>query len=126
MTTTEQTTCPSWCTSVVRFHDDTNAHDGPGWEVERVEVGAGSEEDGTFVVNISGSEVLTIDQAEALAVALGRAITWAREMSAPVPVTTGTHIFGCNLPPEHRGACLLDRPFRIRPEGGREYLGGDR
>lgn len=31
------------------------------------------------------------------------------------------HIFGCYLPADHRGACLLRRPFRIRRSGGRPY-----
>lgn len=32
------------------------------------------------------------------------------------------HLEGCRLAPDHAGACLLARPFRFRPEGGREYL----
>lgn len=32
------------------------------------------------------------------------------------------HLVGCRLDPDHPGACLLGRPFRIRPEGGREYI----
>lgn len=39
------------------------------------------------------------------------------------PAAGGFHLDGCTLDPQHRGACILDRPFRIRPEGGREYVG---
>lgn len=35
---------------------------------------------------------------------------------------TAQHLDGCRLAADHPGACLLGRPFRIRPEGGREYL----
>lgn len=36
------------------------------------------------------------------------------------------HLQGCHLPTDHHGPCLLHRPFRIRPENGREHLGGAR
>lgn len=47
-------------------------------------------------------------------------------MNAYTPPGWGAiHLDGCTLDPDHAGACLLARPFRIRPEGGREYLDHD-
>lgn len=124
---TTRNTCPDWCTSAGRWHDDDNSHDGPGTVVHGVELGTGTVEGAPVVTLDATSAILTIDQAGELAAALGSAIAWARRLdSKQPPAAGGLHLDGCTLNPEHRGACILDRPFRIRPEGGREYLGGDR
>lgn len=61
-----------------------------------------------------------------LAALLVAADTMLEGITATPAQPGGLHLDGCRLDPQHRGACILDRPFRIRPEGGREYLGGDR
>lgn len=47
-------------------------------------------------------------------------------MTTPPTPTGWFHLDGCMLDPDHRGACILARPFRFLPEGGREYLVMDR
>lgn len=138
MTTTDQTTCPDWCTEQDRRHPNSPlAHSGPGYEVRSdhgdvVETWAATDDYGAPVVGMfaSTSVELTVQQAQQLVSQLQAAIRWCANpepaQDSDIPTASGFHLDGCTLDPQHRGACLLDRPFRIRPEGGREYLGGDR
>lgn len=78
----------------------------------------------------STSVELTVAQAQQLVIQLQAAIRWCADpgvaTSSSPSASSTLHLDGCTLGPDHRGACILARPFRIRPEGGREYLSGDR